>query len=244
MEKKVKDEKNIHEGHRKRLVDLAYKAGLDNMSDVQVVELFLTYIFPRGDVNPLAHRLLDEFETLANIASAEVSSLVKVPGINERSAKLIVLFNEMFFYFATSRMGKKCVVTTRAEMIDIVEDYLRFRNTENILLIALSAGKIVTHKKRIAKKSPTEADISMLEIADFISNAKPASMVIAHCHPYGSATPSPEDKVAYKKIEEFCNQCGVELVDSYIVGEDGVYSQAEDERVRTYFDVEALHEMF
>ena len=49
---------NLHEGHRARLLDLALNAGVDNMSDIQVVEFFLTYIFPRGDVNPLAHRLL------------------------------------------------------------------------------------------------------------------------------------------------------------------------------------------
>lgn len=52
---KSDDEKNIHEGHRQRLLDLAISAGVDNMSEVQVMELFLTYIFPRGDVNPLAH---------------------------------------------------------------------------------------------------------------------------------------------------------------------------------------------
>ena len=53
--------KNIHAGHRRRLMELAYKAGHENLSDIQAVELVLCYVFPRGDVNPLAHRLLDRY---------------------------------------------------------------------------------------------------------------------------------------------------------------------------------------
>ncbi len=245
MDKKnSKSNKNIHEGHRKRLVDLACNAGLDNLSDVQVVELFLSYIFPRGDVNPLAHRLLDEYENFANIISAESADLQKIDGINERSAKLIYLFNELFYYYVTSRMGKKFVVSRKADLVDIAEDVLRFRNTENLLLIALSAGNIVTHKRRINRKSATEVGISMMDVADFITNAKPVSMAIAHCHPYGSAQPSESDKKSFKEINEFCQKCGVCLIDSFIIGEDGVFSQDDDVMIRKYFDIEAINEMF
>lgn len=34
--------------------------------------------------------------------------------------------------------------------------------------------------------------------------------------------------------------CGVNFVDSYIVGDDGVFSQVEDKLVRTYCDLEEL----
>ena len=40
---------NIHEGHRKRLIETVSKVGLDNLSDIQALEFILFYIFPRGD---------------------------------------------------------------------------------------------------------------------------------------------------------------------------------------------------
>lgn len=91
----------MHEGHRQRLLELALNAGVDNMSEVQVVELFLTYIFPRGDVNPLAHRLLQEYETFTQIVDADVNDLMRIEGINERAAKknLYVWRNVLLLHF-------------------------------------------------------------------------------------------------------------------------------------------------
>lgn len=234
------DDKNIHDGHRQRLVDLAFNAGVDAMSDIQVMELFLTYIFPRGDVNPLAHRLLKEYESLAHVVEANVSDLMRIKGLNERSAKKISLFNELFYFYATSKMGRKYVVKCRAEIIDIIEDHLRFRNTENMILLALSAANIVTHKRRIDMQSSNEVGIPILELTNFLSTSKPASLVIAHCHPYGRANPSESDKKAFAIIKNLCTTCGVNLIDSFIVGEDGVFSQDDNELVRTYYDVEEL----
>ena len=68
-----------HDGHRERLTNLVEKSGLDNVSNIQAVEYFLTYIFPRGDVNPLAHRLLDKYETFANIINASVNDFLNIP---------------------------------------------------------------------------------------------------------------------------------------------------------------------
>ena len=233
-------EENLHEGHRKRLIDLALSAGVDNMSDVQVVELFLTYIFPRGDVNPLAHKLLDVYENFTQIVDADINDLMRVSGINERAAKKISLFGEMFYYYTSAKMGRKYAVSCVADIIDVVEDHLRFRTTENMLLLAISAGNYITHKRRFKMNSTNNVGISVLDLTNFLSTAKPASLVVAHCHPYGKATPSPEDDVAFKTVDGLCRTCGVNLIDSYIVGEDGVFSQRDDKLVRTYCDIEQL----
>lgn len=245
MEKKVKsDEKNIHAGHRKRLTDLAVNAGVDAMSDVQVVEFFLSYIFPRGDTNPLAHRLIEKFDNFTQIVEADVVDLMSVPGINDRSAKMISMFGELFYYYATAKMGRKYVATCRADIISVVEDCLRFRTSENMILLALSASNIITHKRRISNKSSTSVSLSVLELTNFLANAKPVSLVVAHCHPYGKATPSQNDDEAFKMIQNVCRTCGVNLIDSYIVGEDGVYSQEGNKLVRTYCDIDQLKTTF
>ena len=239
--KKLKTEgKNIHEGHRKRLTDLAVNAGVDAMSDVQVVEFFLSYIFPRGDTNPLAHRLLERFETFTQIIEADINDLKSVSGINDRSAKMISMFGELFYYYATAKMGRKYVVNCKAEIISVIEDCLRFRTSENMILLAISAGNIITHKRRISNKNSSSVSISVLDLTNFIASAKPASLVIAHCHPYGRATPSSSDGEAFKLVESICITCGVNFIDSYIVGEDGVYSQRDDKLVRTYYDIDQL----
>ena len=69
---KSKNKKCIHDGHRKRLVDTVDQVGLYGLSDVQALEYILFFIFPRGDVNPLAHRLLDRFNDTQTVLEASV----------------------------------------------------------------------------------------------------------------------------------------------------------------------------
>ena len=74
----MEQKKSIHSGHRERLTNLVDKSGIENVSPIQAVEFFLTYIIPRVDVNPLAHRLLDKFETFGNILDASENDLKSV----------------------------------------------------------------------------------------------------------------------------------------------------------------------
>ena len=104
-----------HEGHRERLLNLIDNAGIENVSKIQAVEYFLTYIFPRGDVNPLAHRLLDRYGNFANIINASPVDLIKVKGINERSTKKITLFSQLIDLYAISSMEEKISIDDRDE---------------------------------------------------------------------------------------------------------------------------------
>ena len=233
-----------HEGHRARLLDLAVNAGLDSLSDVQVVEFLLTYIFPRGDVNPLAHRLISTYGDLTHIINASVTDLKTVKGLNDRSAKKLSMFNELFFAFITARMNKKTRIFCKADIIDIVEDMLRFRTNEYMLLLGFSPMNYLCGKKIVSRNLRNEVGMPVLELSGFLSSTKPNSFVIAHCHPYGLSVPSEDDDEALKVVKKLCFDCGVQLVDSYIVGEDGVYSMLDNKLVRTYCDIDDLKKEF
>ena len=237
-------EKCIHDGHRARLIDSAIKADLDKLSDVQIVEIFLTYIFPRGDVNPLSHRLLKRFGSLSQIVDASVQDLVQVEGINDRSAKKINLFGQMFFYYSLCKMGKKKHIDCVGDIVDIVEEGLRFRETEYIMLISISKAGYVTSRRFVSKDKNSSVWLSNVDFSSFLSSTKAAMVVVAHCHPHGFATPSERDDKTFKALQTFTQACGIELVDSYILGDDGVFSQKENRMLRNYYDVEKLKMAF
>lgn len=237
-------QKNIHEGHRARLLELVNNVGLGNLSDVQAVEFFLSYIFPRGDTNPLAHRLLQEFDSFTHIVEATCEDLMRVKGINKRSAMMIVAFRELFFYFVDQRSGKKVKLETRQDLLDYVEDQLRFRNVEHMLLVALSPANIILQKRILNTQSSTQVGVSAMEVMRFISNSKATSIVIAHCHPYGNALPSPTDNQSFETVKQICATLGVRFQDCLIVGEDGTFSMCDGTMTRTYHDVEELKDVF
>lgn len=51
----------VHEGHRDRMKREFLQGGLRHFSEPRVLELLLFYSRLQGDVNPLAHRLLEAF---------------------------------------------------------------------------------------------------------------------------------------------------------------------------------------
>ena len=97
------EEKNIHAGHRSRLLQTVVTAGLENISSVQAMEFILTYIFPRGDVNPIAHRLLDKFGSIGGVLDANVTDLMTINGIGERAAQMLSQLTEVFFLYTTCK---------------------------------------------------------------------------------------------------------------------------------------------
>ena len=61
---------SIHDGHRQRLRERFLQEGLENFTQIQVLELLLFYCIPRQDTNPIAHALLNRFGSLSGVLEA------------------------------------------------------------------------------------------------------------------------------------------------------------------------------
>ena len=70
---------SIHKGHRERLKQRFLEEGLDNFTEIQVLELLLFFAIPVKDTNPLAHILLDHFGSLSRVLEADVEELKRFP---------------------------------------------------------------------------------------------------------------------------------------------------------------------
>ena len=89
----------MHDGHRQRMKERFLKEGLDNFDEIQVLEFLLFYCIPQGDTNPLAHRLLDQFGSLAQVLEAPISELRKVDGIGPHTATMMHLITSLSRYY-------------------------------------------------------------------------------------------------------------------------------------------------
>lgn len=232
----MEKEKCIHEGHRLRLLDTVFEAGIDKVSDIQAVEFMLFYVFPRGDVNPLAHRLLDAFGNFGNIIDADLNDLKSVKGIGDRSAKMIKMFGEMFFYYTQSKRSPKECLKDYTAIADFVEDSLRFKSSEEFHIIALDSSFKFIVQKCLAKGSVLNVGINPLTIANFISSTKPAFVMLAHCHPGGSAKPSKLDIQGTERVRSLVQTLGVKFLDHVVLGADGIYSIGSEGFIRVFED--------
>lgn len=83
------------EGHRSRIRQNYFTNGVDGMSDVHIMELFLSLVVPRKDVKPIAYSLFNRFESIEKIFSASYKELVEVDGVGDNTAVVIMMYNDL-----------------------------------------------------------------------------------------------------------------------------------------------------
>lgn len=228
------NEKNIHEGHRQRLLNTILEGGLGPVSEVVALEFILSYVLPRCDTNPIAHRMLDKFGSVAGVMEADWEFIAEVEGMGETSAKKLHLMLEIFNYYTDQMITTKYLFLSRTNIADFFEELLRFQNVEKTYIIGIDAKNKLKAKQKLSTGGLTSVGITTHQVAKFITGIKPTFIMLGHNHPQGKATPSKMDVEGTKVIAELAQSLNAPLVDHVIVGTDGVYSITNDMYYREF----------
>lgn len=243
MAKVKPDEKNMHAGHRMRVIESYSKIDLEALSPHQVLEYILFYVFPRGDVNPLAHRLLDKYGSVQNVLDANEAELTKIYGINIRSAKLITGFSKIFDYYINGKLSKKLLFKNYNDIYDYCESLLRFYNHEVLFAIGLNASNHVVGKRMLGNGDSNMVVVDTHELINFINESKCVYIILTHSHPGGSCLPSENDVEGDKVIQNVVKYMHVNYIDHLIVGDDGIFSLHGNKKVRQFLERQQVQQV-
>ena len=223
-------EKNINEGHRKRLRQRFAKAGFENFSEHEIIELLLTLSITRKDVKKLAKTLLKEFGSLKNVFDATPRDLRKISGIGEGTSllfKLIIAANDIYL---CSKLEKLPSISSSAEATNFWKNRLSNLNFEVLEVAYLDSSLCLLRNgiERVETGVLTATTISIRKIAESAMHRNASGVILAHNHPCGSAKPSDSDERNTKKIKFVLQELNVVLVDHVIVSKNDVFSFKEN----------------
>ena len=214
----------IHKEHRKRLKEQFRKSGLDGLTDVQVLELLLFYCIPRVDTNPIAHELLNRFETLTGVLDAPPQELEMVKGMGPAAADFLRLVRELDRFREIERNKKPKILKT----IDACGEYLLpyFTNLQNetVFLLCMDAVCKVQSCRMVGEGSVNSAGVPVRRIVEMALSSKASSVVLAHNHPSGLALPSAEDIQTTRRVAAALDAVEIVLADHIIVAGDDFVS--------------------
>ena len=218
---------NEHAGHRSRLRESFIQKGIEGMADHQVLELLLTYALPRVDVNPLAHRLLDRFGSLAEVLSARPDQLQQVQGVGETTAVFLSLLGEVDRRMLLQRFSggsRRPVLATPAALGRYMLALSLHDRYETLRLVCLNRKYELIHECVISSGSLTEVLADPRPILETALIHKACFIAVSHNHPSGDVTPSREDKAAALRIETAASAVGIGVADQLILGRGAAYS--------------------
>lgn len=215
---------SVHDGHRKRMRHRFMEAGLDQFTDVQVLEILLFYCIARQDTNPIAHALLDHFGSLSQVLEAPVDELCKVDGIGENTAVFLRLITQVGRCYLTDRVSKAKVFPTLEDCAKYLQALFFGRNVETVFLLCLDSKCKMLCCKKISEGDVNSANLSVRKVVETALNTNASSVILAHNHPGGLAIPSNEDIQTTKRIVAALRAVDVNFVDHILVTDDDYVS--------------------
>jgi DNA repair protein RadC len=217
---------SIHEGHRKRIRELFLRGGLDVLNDHQVLELLLFYTNPRTDVNPIAHRLMETFGTLAAVLDAPYEELLKVEGVGENTAVFCKLLPQLMGRYQQSQDGRREIINSVQRAGEVIRKCFVGQTEEVVYLHCLDAKGKVLGRRLICRGSVNSASVSPRKLVETAMAFNASGVILSHNHTSGLALPSQEDIETTRRIGKALAAVEISLIDHIIVADDDFVSLA------------------
>lgn len=225
----------IHDGHRERLLN-KFLEFPDSFSDHELLEIFLFSVLPRIDTNAVAHKLINAFGSLPEVFSASAEQLKTVKGIGDKTAAQIVLFGKILERVNNQKKSDRPALRSPETVKNEVIKLFYGLKSERFYFYLLDDrfNRVFTVESQSGAEDAVFADVSEIARAVSVHNARFA--LIAHNHPSGNLSPSPQDDAATKKLHILCEMHGVKLIDHVIVCGDKIFSYFSEGRLAALKD--------
>ena len=225
-------EGKMHEGHRQRMYERLING--DDLFSHELLEILLFSALPRVNTNHIAHALIDTFGTLSGVLSADVDSLMTVPGVGKSTALYLKSVGEVMRRVDENNSG--CAVFTNyRDIIEFVKIRMRRKNAEILEVYLLDRANRVKSIHPFTNYDRDKVDIDPREITALIAKNSPHSIAVAHNHMTKSAEPSARDDKFTAQMQMICSLNNVCLFDHVI------YCQTDE--CFSYFSSRRLEEI-
>ena len=182
-----------------------------------MLELLLFYAMPQRDTNPIAHRLLDAFGSLAQVLDAPVDTLMAQGGLTENSAALFRLVTEAARRAQISKATQGTVLSTNRKCAEYLLPFFFGLTEETVYVLALDGKCQVLGCDKLFTGSLNATAISVRSIVEYALRKGAISIVLAHNHTSGLAAPSAEDIDVTEQLAKTLVEVEVLLVDHVVV---------------------------
>lgn len=217
----------IHDGHRKRVKEEFLKSGLDHMPPHRVLELLLFYSIPQGDVNELAHDLIERFGSLSGVLESSYEELIRVPGIGPHTASHILLITAVARRYYTEKSDRNPL----EDPMDTIAHQMMARyvgyTEERLTLVCLDNLMRVLYFNFVKIGVEDAVQLQFRDMAKIALDCHATHVILGHNHPNGTALPSLADKETTLILARNFKDLGIKLLDHIVVAGNDYVSMAQ-----------------
>jgi DNA repair protein RadC len=208
---------------RERLAQ--YGAGVLNNAELLAIIL---RVGGRGEnVVRMAERLLSQFDGLAGLAQAGFDELCHQHGMGEAKATQIKAALELGRRLQATSPHARPQITGPADVASLLQLEMSLLEQEQLRAVLLDTKNYVQRVATVYSGSLNSAVVRVGEVFREAIRANSASIIVAHNHPSGDPTPSPEDVRVTQLLVEAGRLLDIEVLDHLVIGRQRYVSLKE-----------------
>ena len=198
--------------------------GSDALSTTELLALLLG----SADGPGLAQELLSQYGSLHQLARTSKERLKQFRGIGEAQSARLMACLALSRRLQAPPAEEKTRVTSPADGANLLLPRLRHLEQEEVHVLLLDTRNYVIGTQCIYRGSFNSSTIRIGEIFRVALDATAAALILAHNHPSGDPSPSPEDIGVTRQIVEAGKLLSVEVLDHLIIG-NGIFASLKEQ---------------
>jgi DNA repair protein RadC len=203
------------------------KNGAANLSDAELLAIFLRIGIAGKSAVDLARELLTRFNGLTGLFSADQAAFCAVPGMGPAKYAQLQAVLEMARRALEEKMKSGDAMSSPQSVRDYLRLTLQGKKHEIFVGIFLDAQNRMIAAEELFKGTLTQTSVYPREVVKRALHHNAAAVIFAHNHPSGLAEPSQADEMLTQSLKQALALVDVNMLDHFIVGGGTAMSFAE-----------------
>lgn len=198
--------------------------GSESLSTVELIAVILGSGTKENPVLQLAQQLLMHFGGLKKLSEATVEEICQIKGIGQAKAIQLKAVFGIGAKISQQSIPAKYRIENPVHVFHLLKDEIGNNDQEMFFVILLDTKGFVICHQVVFIGTLTNVLVHPREVFYPAIRHKAASIILAHNHPSGDCTPSPEDIEITKTLIEGGKLIDIQLKDHVIISESSYVS--------------------
>ncbi len=199
---------------RERPVERVAYAGTQAVS---LAELLAAVVGGQYQIE-IALALLDRFGDVARIASAPVEALAQTPHLGRARAAALKAALELGRRLVQAQIEDRMVINSPEVVANLLMAEMSHLEQEHFRVLYLDTRNRLLGSDTLYVGSLNTAHVRVAEVFREAIKRNCAVLIVAHNHPSGDPTPSPEDVRVTRELRQAGDLLGIEVTDHLVIG--------------------------
>lgn len=193
--------------------------GASALSDAELLAIILRVGAGGENVLRMAERLLARFGGLGGMARASMSEMQREHGIGQAKAAQIKAAFELGRRVLAESPEQRPQIVTPEDAANLLMGQMAHLQREEMRVLLLDTRHRVVHAQTVYQGSLNASVLRVSELFQEAITRNCPALVVAHNHPSGDPTPSPEDIEVTRQLVAAGQLLDIEVIDHLIIGQ-------------------------